>query len=99
MENNINVFELDHRPAGVRMRARKLRMPGGEVSVPTHKTVEHIKEDWQKMIESGELTLGEPCYPHTIKKYRVKDGEIQATETVVYGRKIPLLQIRKKLLE
>lgn len=99
MENNINVFELDHRPAGVRMRARKLRMQGGEVSVPTHKTVERIKEDWQKMIESGELTLGEPCYPHTIKKYRVKDGEIQATETVVYGRKIPLLQIRKKLLE
>jgi len=74
-------------------------MPGGNVSVPTHRTVEEIKEDWDNMVKEGELTLGEPCYPHTlIRRYTVKGGELQRTETVVYGRKISLLDLREKLL-
>ena len=48
------------------MRAKKLKMPGGEISVPCHKTEQSIKDDWDKMIASGELTLGEPCAPYTL---------------------------------
>lgn len=99
MENDVNVFDLDKRPPNTRVRARKLRMPGGAVSVPTHRSVGGIKEDWAALIASGELTLGEPCHPHTLKKYIIKNGEIQETTTVVYGRKIPILELRQKLLD
>ena len=40
----------------------------GKVSVPCHKTVEAVKEDWVKMIESGELILGEPCTPYKVTR-------------------------------
>ena len=79
IHNGLDVFSLDKRPKSTRIRARKLRMPGGEISVPTHRTVEGIKEDWTKMIQSGELTLGEPCYPHTITRYSIKDGELKTS--------------------
>ena len=98
-ENDISVLDLDKRPPNTRIRARKLRMPGGEVSVPTHRTEKGVKDDWQKMIESGEFTLGEPCYPHKLIRYTVHNGELKQTETTVYGRKIPLLELRQKLLE
>ena len=55
-------------PSHTRLWAHKLRMPGTEVSVPTHRTAEGIRKDLVNMIESGELTLGEPCYPHKLKK-------------------------------
>ena len=33
-ENGIDIFPLDQRSANTRVRARKLRMPGGSVSIP-----------------------------------------------------------------
>ena len=54
----IDVLQLDCHPPNSRLRARKLRMQ--DVSIPTHRTVEGIKEDWHTMIEKGELSLGEP---------------------------------------
>ena len=37
------------------MRAKKLKMPGGEISVPCHKTTEQVKADWAEMIQSRKL--------------------------------------------
>ena len=51
------------------------------------------------MIRSERLTLGEPCAPYTLTKYSNVDGQPQKTEMEVYGRKIPLLEIRKRLLK
>ena len=68
------MFKLDNRPSSTRLRARKLKMPGHQVSVPVHRTVEGVKEDWKEMIDVGELTLGEPCYPHTICKFTIHNG-------------------------
>lgn len=64
-EKGIDTTKLNGRRDGSRMRAKKLKMPGGggEISVPCHKTQQALKDDWQKMIESGQLTLGEPCSP------------------------------------
>lgn len=75
------------------MRAKKLKMPGGEVLVPCHKTVEAVKEDWVKMIESGELTLGEPCTPYKVTRCAVVNGKIKKIEYEVHGRKVPLLDM------
>lgn len=86
-ENGVDVFKLDNRPSSTRLRARKLRMPGGQISVPVHRTVKEVKEDWKEMIKLGKLTLGEPCYPHTLCKYAIQKGELKKSEIVVYGRK------------
>ena len=51
-------------------------MPGGEISVPCHKTVDTIKSDWVDMIRSGELTLGEPCAPYTLTNFMVVSAEM-----------------------
>ena len=32
-------------------------------------TAQSIKDDWAQMIESGQLTLGEPCAPYTLTTY------------------------------
>lgn len=76
VEIGIDVKKLDGRAKRVRMRAKKLKMPGGEISVPCHKTAEQVKADWEEMIQSGRLTLGEPC----ALGYQ--------TETAQYTRKI-----------
>jgi len=98
VEIGIDAKKLDGRAKRVRMRAKKLKMPGGEISVPCHKTAEQVKADWEEMIQSGRLTLGEPCAPYKLTKYAIVDGEIRKTETNIHGRKIPLLDIRQKLL-
>ena len=151
-EHGVGVCQLDHRPHNKRLRARKLRMPGGDISVP-HSL--YCVPDWDAafvlpaplafflvcrlaesrggglqqrqfqthfqlkiadssetlvalffypcplndMIKEGELSLGEPCYSHTLVRYTVKEGKLERTETVVYGRKIPLLELRQKLLQ
>ena len=48
--------------------------------------------------ESGELTTGEPCTPYIINKSIVNSsGELEARPDIC-DRKIPLLELRKKLL-
>lgn len=51
------------------------------------------------MIESGELSLGEPCTPYSLTKYTVKEGVVSTTKVAVYGRKFPMLHLREKLLK
>ena len=97
-ENDIDVSKLDGRATSTRIRARKLRIPGGDVSIPTHSTVEQIKKDWSQMIVDGSLTLGEPCHPHVLVRYTTSGGTLTRREVTVYGRKIPLTTIREKVL-
>lgn len=72
-ENGIDVFK---RQPNTRARAKKLRMPGGEISVPTHRTEKGIKTDIENMINSGELCIGESCVPYSITKYSMTEGEL-----------------------
>ena len=56
-------------------------------------------EDKQQLIESGELLLGEPCTLYTATKSTVTStGEIKFETIQIYGRKIPLHDLRKVLL-
>ena len=50
------------------------------------------------MIESGELSLGEPCTPYTLTKYVTREGVVSPLDVQIYGRKFSLLSLRKKLL-
>ena len=52
-----------------------------------------------ELIESGELTIGEPCTPYITNKFIVNSsGELEVRSSEIYGRKIPLLELREKLL-
>ena len=48
VEIGIDVKRVDGRVEGVRMHAKKLKMPGGEISVPCHKTAEQVRQIGQK---------------------------------------------------
>ncbi len=97
--NGVYTLQLDSRQPGTRMRARKLKMPGKDISVSSHLTPAKLKEDWVRMIQTGELTLGEQCQPCTIQKYTTSNGSVSKSENTVYGRKIPLTDIRQKLIQ
>ena len=83
-ENGLDTIKLDSRQPNQRMRAKLFKLPGGGVSVPTHQSTEANKQDWAKMIAEGELTLGEPCAPHTLTKLAIVNGELKTKQERVY---------------
>ena len=58
-----------------------------------------VKEDWSKMVDDGTMTIGETCAPQTLTKRSIVNGELTIQEETVYGRKIPSMSIRIKLLQ
>jgi len=89
---------MDQHSGGMRLRARKLRMLGGEISVPCHSTPKHVKEDWVKMIEDEIYSLGKQCSPKQLTIVKAERGHVITKEVTVNGRKIPLAEIHEKLL-
>lgn len=81
-----------------RSRSSKHKLPGGEISIPANPTPASIKADIKSMIACGKLTLGEPCAPYTITHVKVVQGNVIKTSSVVHGRRMPLVDLRKKLL-
>ena len=60
---------------------------------------QEITKEIHQLVESGELSLGEPRTPYTIKKsIATSTGEIEIKSIEIYGRKIPLFELRKWLL-
>lgn len=51
------------------------------------------------MITSGRFTLGEECAPYRITKYVPINGKLTPQDIQVHARKVPLVQLREKLLE
>ena len=49
-------------------------------------TVASLKEDVSQLLETGKLSMGEPCSPYTIVKSSVRDGKIENVTSQVYGR-------------
>ena len=60
----------------------------------------HTSFTLQSKVESGEYVLGEMIVPQTFKKVTLtKEGHLQTETFTVSGRKIPLLEIRKRMLK
>ncbi len=54
----------------------------------------------KRMIDSGELSIGEPCTPFTISKVIINSNlTVETKDVTIFGRKIPLHELRQKLLE
>ena len=97
-EKGIDVSKLDQQRVTPHQRCKK-RLPGGEISTPCLPTKEEIVDEKKRLVQSGELTIGEPCTPYVVTKCNVNaEGEIEVTPTEICGRKIPLLELRQKLL-
>ncbi len=80
------------------VRSSKAKLPGKEISIPSMPTVALLKDDIKELLDSGKLTLGEPCSPFPLVKSTVNNGNLETTTSQVYGRKHPLLELRKRLL-
>lgn len=62
-------------------------------SLPTNEVVTQQKK---QMIDSGELSIGEPCTPFTISKVTINsDMDVETKEVTISGRKIPLYELRQ----
>ena len=98
-KSGVDTKRLDGRPESTeRQRVRQRRLIGGEISVPSTPTPETIKNEWIKLVETGEISLGRPCVPFNMVRFMTKDGELEKKELTIVGRKFPLLEIRKDLL-
>ena len=83
----------------VRIRRSKKRLPQREISIPTLPPPSTITSEIKQFIADGKLTLGEPCSPHTVLRTRVSnEGEVITEEVNLIGRKLSLIEIRRKLL-
>ena len=85
-ESRVNTERLDGRSETQRPRVRRRRLLGGEISVPSTPTPEVVKNEWKKLIDNGEISLGRPCTPYNMVRYAIKDGELERKELTIVGR-------------
>ena len=83
------------------VRRRKLHLPGGEISYPTHATVKFQKDALQKRLDEGEYYMGDPISNAEYTVYHVdkESGSIVESKKYIHGRSISLQVIRLRLLE
>ena len=83
------------------IRRAKLRLPGGEITYPTHQTVETQKSELLGKIENKQILIGELITPINFTKFTVDKTTKVINETTItmYGRRISLHDIRTKLLK
>lgn len=93
---NIAVSTPNRRPT---KRPCKRKLPGFDISIPSNPPLRSVEAEIQAMITSGRFTLGEECAPYTITKYIMENGKLSPQDTFVYARKVPLKQIRQRLLD
>ena len=62
-------------------------------------TTETMSAEKKELIESGVLSIGEPCTPYTLTKSVVNsEGNVEIKKVDIAGRKIPLTELRQRLL-
>ena len=68
--------------------------------MPCLPTVHTVIEEQRQLILSGELSIGEPCAPFSLTKSMItKDGKVEFRSVEICGRKIPLNELRARLLK
>ena len=92
----IDISTATRKPA---KRSSKRRLPGSEVSIPCNPPLSSIQAEISSKISSGRFVLGEECAPYTITKYKPVNGKLSPHDTTVHARKVPLKQIRERLLK
>jgi len=60
--------------------------------------VQKLQKKVSERIESGDIPIGQEVVQTAFPRYTVQQGELTLENTELYARKIPLLEIRKRLL-
>ena len=97
---DLGKFKTPRKTANPAPRRRLNRMYGGEITTPVPRTNAALRETLRTKITNGEYRLGEIITPRRYRKLVLHpDGTLKEEYFTVSGRKIPLLEIRKLLLE
>ena len=80
-------------------RSQKKKLPGCGVSIPANPPVASVDKQIRSMIASGRFTLGEECAPYKLVKYVLQNGKVATQEVLIQARKVPLRDIRERLLK
>lgn len=103
LDHNIDVLKFkQHRHTDVPPKPRRkiIRTGGSETMMPLPPANDQLRKEIKMKIESGEYVLGELIVPRKYTKFVVKeDGTLKPECFTVSGRKIPLMEIRKRLLQ
>ena len=93
---NVDRFQSSSTPI---IRRKRKRGPGGEISFPTTATIKEVNETIKQRVNDGIYSVGELIVPKQSSKVTLtQDGQFKTELFQVEGRKIPLHDIRKKLL-
>ena len=100
-KNGVDVEKYkSHRKNDPLPRRQLKKTFGGEITTPVPRTSTAIRDTLRQKIANGEYRLGEIIAPKSYKKLTLQsDGTLKEEYFRVSGRKIPLLEIRKKLLD
>ena len=80
------------------IRKAKIKI-GPDASMPADATVTQMKNSIKTQVESGQLEIGTQVMPRTFTKLVLTDEGLEESSFTICGRKVPLLNIRQKLLE
>ena len=94
--HGINTYNLDGLQEKRVRRAKLLKMPGNEISVPVSSTVEQVKQKWTSDIANGTYSIGETCAPETLMVMHATGGKVIEKNEVIHSRKVPLTEIRER---
>ena len=73
-------------------------LPNFGIAIPSNPPLAKIESEIDSMIKSGRFNLGVECAPHKVTRYVQVNSTLSPQETIIYGRKVPLQQIRQDLL-
>ena len=98
-EQDISPAQADERTSRAPRRSKK-KLPGGQVSFPMYRPVAIQKDKVSQKMNSGEIQSGVDVVPTSFSTYLADktSGSIVQQTTNITARKIPLIDIRRKLL-
>ena len=93
---DVDRFQLSSTP---RIKCKRKRGPGGEITLPTTATIKEVNEAIKQRVTGGFYTVDELIVPKQYSKVTLtQDGQLKTDFFHVEGRKIPLYDIRQRLL-
>lgn len=95
---NVNTFNPAKRVSGRdylrRVRRSQIKIGKSRISIPSSRSAKKIKSVIKTKLQTQEINIGEKIAPKLSKINKIDtNGKLTMTETIVYGRKIPLTTI------
>lgn len=95
---NVNTFNPAKRVSGRdylrRVRRSQIKIGKSRIPIPSSRSAKKIKSVIKMKLQTQEINIGEKIAPKLSKINKIDtDGKLTITETIVYGRKIPLTTV------